>query len=223
MCWPKIGPPRGSGALTAPWPTAAGATTTPSPRRPLLCRPQGQGLQCQGEPAVVPDSPELRPAPGLRIECWAKLDALGTSWQPLLIKDGAYQLRLDPPQEGGRLLLLPATWVDGSRGCDPGRPPSWASGITWSQAGTERRSGSRSTASGPAAPRTGSPLAVGRTAGAGTVRRRARRGADREPGRPALRRRPVALRGRSPRLLRARPRPLRGATPSSCPSKGARP
>ncbi len=61
---------------------------------------QGKGLQCQGQPAVVPDSPELRSAPGLRIECWAKLDGLGTSWQPLVIKDGAYQLRLDPPQEG---------------------------------------------------------------------------------------------------------------------------
>ena len=66
----------------------------------------GQGLQCGKGPAVVPDSPELRPAPGLRIECWAKLDALGTSWQPLLIKDRAYQLRVDPPQEGGRFSFF---------------------------------------------------------------------------------------------------------------------
>lgn len=61
----------------------------------------GQGLRCGSGAVVVPDSPELRPAPGLRIECWAKLDALGTSWQPLLIKDGGYQLRVDPPSEGG--------------------------------------------------------------------------------------------------------------------------
>ncbi|HEY3319573.1 MAG TPA: LamG-like jellyroll fold domain-containing protein [Planctomycetota bacterium] len=60
----------------------------------------GRGLRCDRAPAMVPDSPELRPAPGLRIECWAKLDALGATWQPLLIKERAYQLRLDPPQEG---------------------------------------------------------------------------------------------------------------------------
>jgi hypothetical protein len=60
----------------------------------------GQGLRCGQGPAVVPDSPELRPAPGLQIECWVKLDAFGRSWQPLLIKDRAYQLRLDPPEEG---------------------------------------------------------------------------------------------------------------------------
>ena len=66
----------------------------------------GQGLRCGQGPAVVPDSPELRPAPGLRIDCWVKLGAFGTSWQPLLIKDRAYQLRVDPPQEGGRFSFF---------------------------------------------------------------------------------------------------------------------
>lgn len=66
----------------------------------------GQGLRCGQGPAVVPDSPELRPAPGLRIECWVKLDAFGTSWQPLVIKDRAYQLRLDPPQEGSHFSFF---------------------------------------------------------------------------------------------------------------------
>ena len=66
----------------------------------------GQGLRCGQGPAVVPDSPELRPAPGLRIECWVKLDALGPSWQTLLIKERAYQLRVDPPQEGGRFSFF---------------------------------------------------------------------------------------------------------------------
>lgn len=66
----------------------------------------GQGLRCGQDPAVVPDSPDLRPAPGLRIQCWAKLDSLGTTWQPLLIKDDAYQLRLDPPQEGSRFSFF---------------------------------------------------------------------------------------------------------------------
>jgi hypothetical protein len=67
---------------------------------------RGQGLRCGQGPVVVPDSPELRPAPGLQIDCWVKLDALGTSFQPLLIKDRAYQLRVDPPQEGGRFSFF---------------------------------------------------------------------------------------------------------------------
>ena len=61
----------------------------------------GQGLRCGEASVIVPDSSELRPAPGLRIECWAKLDAIGKSWQPLLIKNGGYQIRIDPPSEGG--------------------------------------------------------------------------------------------------------------------------
>ena len=65
-----------------------------------------QGLQCGRGGAVVPDSPELRPAAGLRIECWAQLEALGPSWQQLLIKEGAYQLRVDPPSEGGRFSFF---------------------------------------------------------------------------------------------------------------------
>ena len=66
----------------------------------------GQGLQCGKTTIVVPDRSELRPAPGLRIECWAKLDAIGKSWQPLLIKDGEYQLRIDPPREGGQFSFF---------------------------------------------------------------------------------------------------------------------
>lgn len=60
----------------------------------------GQGLSCRNRPVVVPDSPDIRLAPGLRIECWVKLDAIGNSWQPILIKEGEYQLRVDPESEG---------------------------------------------------------------------------------------------------------------------------
>ncbi len=67
---------------------------------------RGQGLPCDGRAVVVQDSPELRPAPGLRIECWAKFEKIGTSWQPLLIKDGEYQLRLNPPYEGGHFSFF---------------------------------------------------------------------------------------------------------------------
>jgi hypothetical protein len=87
----------------------------------------GQGLRCGQGPAVVPDSPELRPAPGLRIECWVKLDALGTSWQPLLIKDRAYQIRVDPPHEGGRFsfFLDLGTWEPRVRSTMPAKPGVW--------------------------------------------------------------------------------------------------
>ena len=66
----------------------------------------GQGLRCGKETVVVPDSPELRLAPGLRIGCWARFEAIGSSWQPLVIKEGAYQLRLDPPREGGQFSFF---------------------------------------------------------------------------------------------------------------------
>lgn len=65
-----------------------------------------QGLQCGRDPVVVPDSAALRLAPGLRIECWARIDAQDTGWQPLLKKEGAYQLRLDPATEGGRFAFF---------------------------------------------------------------------------------------------------------------------
>lgn len=66
----------------------------------------GQGLQCSGVAAVVPDTPELRLASGLRIECWVKIDALTKSWQDIVMKNGAYQLRVDPPDEGGRFSFF---------------------------------------------------------------------------------------------------------------------
>lgn len=67
---------------------------------------RGQGLRCGQGSIVVPDSPPLRVAPGLGLECWVKLHALGTSWQPVLIKDGEYQLRIDPPHEGGQFSFF---------------------------------------------------------------------------------------------------------------------
>ncbi len=65
-----------------------------------------RGLRCDHKPVVVPDSPELRPAPGLRIECWVKLDSIGPSWKTLLAKPRAYLLRVDPPCEGGHFAFF---------------------------------------------------------------------------------------------------------------------
>jgi hypothetical protein len=87
----------------------------------------GQGLQCGQGAAVVPDSPQLRPAPGLRIECWAKLDRLGPSFQPIVIKDRAYQLRVDPPAEGGQFsfFLHLDGWEPRVRSQQPAKIGAW--------------------------------------------------------------------------------------------------
>ncbi|NOY81691.1 MAG: hypothetical protein GXP31_11905 [Kiritimatiellaeota bacterium] len=66
----------------------------------------GQGLRCRNRPAVVPDGPDLRLNPGFRIDCWVYLDAVGESWQPIMIKEGEYQLRIDPRSEGGRFSFF---------------------------------------------------------------------------------------------------------------------
>lgn len=86
-----------------------------------------QGLRCNQEPVIVPDSPELRPAPGLRIECWVKLDTLGTTWQTLLNKDHAYQLRVDPPKEGNRFSFFVHLdgWEPRAQSKVPVRPGVW--------------------------------------------------------------------------------------------------
>ena len=72
----------------------------------LVAARQGRGLPCGLAEVAVPDTPELRLAPGLTLDCWARVDAPGPSWQELLIKDGAYQLRLDPQSEGGRFSFF---------------------------------------------------------------------------------------------------------------------
>ena len=126
----------------------------------------GQGLQCGQGSAIVHDSPELRPAPGLRIECWVKLDALGTSWQPLLIKDRAYQLRVDPPREGGRFsfFLHLSEWEPRVRSKMPAKPGVWYHLIagwdgkeTWLEVNGERTSTRRSGVPVPAS----EPLELG--------------------------------------------------------------
>lgn len=126
----------------------------------------GQGLRCGQGAAVVPDSPELRPAPGLRIDCWAKLDGLGTTWQPLAIKDRAYQLRLDPPQEGGHFsfFLNVGGWEPRVRSKRAARPGVWYHLIAgwdgkeiWIEVNGERASARRSGTPLPS----GEPLELG--------------------------------------------------------------
>jgi len=131
---------------------------------------RGQGLACAGEPVVVHDSPELRPAPGLRIDCWAKLDAIGTSYQAIVLKERGYQLRVDPIQEGARFsfFLYQNGWeprVNSRKAVEIGRwyhlVAGWDGTDLWLEVDGERTSVPRSVAPEPS----GEPLELGKFAG----------------------------------------------------------
>ena len=59
----------------------------------------------------MPDSPDLRLAPGLTIDCWVYFDEKPTGYQPIVIKGNEYQLRLDDQREGGRFSFF--VYLDG--------------------------------------------------------------------------------------------------------------
>ncbi|MBI5834440.1 MAG: hypothetical protein HZB16_19250 [Armatimonadetes bacterium] len=57
-------------------------------------------------PLTTPDRDDLRLAPGLRIDCAVRFDQLPTGIGCLVSKDREYQLRVDPPNEGGRFSFF---------------------------------------------------------------------------------------------------------------------
>jgi len=77
----------------------------------------GQALRLDAG-AAIPDSPEVRLAPGFRLACRMRFNALaeGNAWTTVLIKGGygagEYILRVDPASEGGRLSFFvnTGTW-----------------------------------------------------------------------------------------------------------------
>ena len=54
----------------------------------------GQALNTQ-RTVSVPDSAELRLAPGLTVECWVKYNVLPGSFQTIVSKDRNYMLRIN--------------------------------------------------------------------------------------------------------------------------------
>jgi hypothetical protein len=70
----------------------------------------GAGLSGQAvrldAPLTVPDSADLRLAPGLRLDATVRFDQLPPTYGYVAIKDDAYQLRVDSPQEGGRFSFF---------------------------------------------------------------------------------------------------------------------
>ena len=109
----------------------------------------GQGLRLAAGPAVVPDSPELRPAPRIATRFLGQARCARAE----LAADRDEAERLSTPRRsaaGGRAIcLLPLSERLGTARSVPRRPPSRANGITCWPAGTVSRSGSTSTASGP--------------------------------------------------------------------------
>ncbi|MBM3499455.1 MAG: hypothetical protein FJX74_12385, partial [Armatimonadetes bacterium] len=62
--------------------------------------------------AGVSDAPDLRLAPGLRLECWVRPAAAYSGTQYIAVKDQEYMLRVDPAEEGSRFSFF--VGLDGS-------------------------------------------------------------------------------------------------------------
>jgi hypothetical protein len=73
---------------------------------------QGKALEVSASGATVPDAPELRLAPGLRLECWVKFSAAASGTQTIVVKDQEYMLRVDPPEEGSHFSFF--VYIDGN-------------------------------------------------------------------------------------------------------------
>jgi hypothetical protein len=68
--------------------------------------PGGQALLASAGPLSVPSTPELQLAPGLRVDCSVLFREVPSSFMPILIKEGEYQLRLDSQAEGSKLAFF---------------------------------------------------------------------------------------------------------------------
>jgi hypothetical protein len=73
-------------------------------------------------------APDLELAAGFRIDCVVRLDAVPDGIRHILIKDGEYQLRVNPAVEGGDLAFfvnLDGRWEPRVRTSQPLRPGAW--------------------------------------------------------------------------------------------------
>ncbi len=73
---------------------------------------QGSALNVEETSAAVSDAPNLRLAPGLRLECWVRPTGSYFGTQYIAVKDQEYMLRVDPASEGGRFSFFVA--LDGN-------------------------------------------------------------------------------------------------------------
>ena len=63
-------------------------------------------LDIEEHTASVSDAPDLRLAPGLRLECWVQPTGPNLGTQLIAVKDQEYMLRIDPPGEGSRISFF---------------------------------------------------------------------------------------------------------------------
>ena len=63
--------------------------------------PGGQALKSGSEAVQAPSNPSLQLAPGLRIDCRVYFEQAPASTRYIVFKNGEYQLRVNPPNEGG--------------------------------------------------------------------------------------------------------------------------
>ena len=68
--------------------------------------PGGQALQADTGSLSAPSAPDLQLAPGLRLACSVLFNDMPAGITPIMIKEGEYQLRLDPQSEGGKLSFF---------------------------------------------------------------------------------------------------------------------
>jgi hypothetical protein len=61
---------------------------------------RGNALRPSKKPAIIPDTADLRLMPGIRLDCWVKLDSLKAG-RDLVVKKNEYMLRVNPAGEGG--------------------------------------------------------------------------------------------------------------------------
>jgi hypothetical protein len=71
----------------------------------------GQALDIEEPGAVVPDAPDVRLAPGFRLECWVKPTEPHLGTQYVALKPQEYMLRIDPPSEGSYFSFF--VWLNG--------------------------------------------------------------------------------------------------------------
>ena len=72
---------------------------------------EGQALKLDWQTLEVPSHADLQLAPGFAVDCWVYFDDKPTGYQPFVIKEKEYQLRLDDQREGGEFSFF--VYLDG--------------------------------------------------------------------------------------------------------------
>lgn len=89
---------------------------------------EGQALRLGTEPGLVPSTPHLTVAPGLRIDGLVYLDEASPDHRPIVVKEGEYLLRVDSQAEGGQFTFFVkqnGKWDPRVRSREPAKTGVW--------------------------------------------------------------------------------------------------